>query len=264
LDATIGSVDNLPADNFTTFASNFALQDTTLDMSAKLNTSASARDTAFRKVNINNPTVLENRRFVLSRSNEIANISSEKSAEIQAVLKNAANVRHSPGIDNDRSALFIAENLINNDATGEDGTSGGNALARYITKTINLAEGQDAEDLKVFLAAYRPATANIKLYYKILHAEDGDTLEDRSYVEMTQVTSATVVSDPENREDFKEYEFTIPTAQKTGSSDEVQYVNSSGVTFTGFKHFKIKVVMLSTSSSNIPRIRDFRAIALQI
>lgn len=264
LDATIGSVDNLPGDNFTTFASNFALQDTTLDMTAKLNTSASARDTAFRKVNINNPTVLENRRFVLSRSNEIANISSQKSAEIQAVLKNTANVRHSPGIDNDRSALFIAENLINNDSTGEDGTSGGNALARYITKTINLAEGQDAEDLKVFLAAYRPATANIKVYYKILHAEDGDTLDDTSYVEMTQATSTTVVSDPENREDFKEYEFTIPTAQKTGASDEVQYVNSSGVTFTGFKHFKIKVVMLSTSSSNIPRIRDFRAIALQI
>ena len=67
-----------------------------------------------------------------------------------------------------------------------------------------------------------------------------------------------------NKEDFKEYEFTVPTAKKNGSSDEVQYVNSNDVTFTGFKHFKIKVVMLSTSSSNVPRIRDFRAIALQI
>jgi hypothetical protein len=38
----------------------------------------------------------------------------------------------------------------------------------------------------------------------------------------------------------------------------------SGVTYTGFKHFKIKVVLLSSTPSRVPRIKDFRAIALQI
>jgi hypothetical protein len=56
----------------------------------------------------------------------------------------------------------------------------------------------------------------------------------------------------------------VPTTSLTGPSDEVQYTASSGVTYTGFKYFKIKAVLLSTSSSIVPRVTDFRAIALQI
>jgi hypothetical protein len=81
---------------------------------------------------------------------------------------------------------------------------------------------------------------------------------------MSQVTATTVISDSENQNDLNEYEFKIPDAQLTGASGEVQYVNSSSVTYTGFKQFAIKIVLLSTSPSRVPRVRDFRAIALQI
>jgi len=56
----------------------------------------------------------------------------------------------------------------------------------------------------------------------------------------------------------------LPTANLTGDNGEVQYTTADGVTFTGFKRFKIKVVLLSTSTSRVPRMRDFRAVALQI
>jgi hypothetical protein len=49
----------------------------------------------------------------------------------------------------------------------------------------------------------------------------------------------------------------------TGGSGEYQYIKN-GVTFTGFKHFAVKIVLLSTDPSNPPRVKDFRAIALQI
>jgi hypothetical protein len=129
---------------------------------------------------------------------------------------------------------------------------------------VTLADGQDAEDLKIFLTAYKPGTSDIQLYYKILNAEDSDTLDDQSWTQMTQTTSAVTVSDSENRNDLKEYEYNIPAANLTGTGGEVQYVNSESVTYTGFKYFAIKIVLLSSTTSNVPRVRDFRAIALQI
>ena len=174
------------------------------------------------------------------------------------------NKNLSPAIDRKRTNLLTIENLINNDSTGEESTTGGNAKARYITRQVQLAEDQDAEDLKVLITAYKPSNANIKVYYKIKHETDGEDFGDKSYVEMTQTTSSTIVSDNTNTRDFKEFEFDIPTAKKTGSRGEVQYTNSNGGTFTGYRIFAIKVVMLTTDSNNPPRLKDLRAIALQI
>lgn len=262
-DAKITSIDNLSIDTLRAFLSKFELEDTTTSMTTKLATSATARDSAFRNVNINADTEYDSRRYILSRTNEVANIASEKSGEFVATLTNGTNERHSPAIDNDRAALITVENLINNDSTNEDGTSGGNSLARYVQRTVTLAEGQDAEDLKVFLGAYNPSTASVLVYGKFLNAEDGETLEDKAWVQLTQVTSATVVSDSENTDDFEEYEFQLPTASMTGASGEYQYTVGS-VTYTSFKHFKIKVVLLASSPSRVPRVRDLRTIALQI
>ena len=44
----------------------------------------------------------------------------------------------------------------------------------------------------------------------------------------------------------------------------MQYTNSQGVTFTGYKFFKIKIVLLSPNTSIVPRVKDLRAIALQL
>ena len=80
LDARIVSVDNISIDTFKSFMSKLELQDTTTSLTAKLATSSSARDTEFKRVNINDDTSFSSRRYVLSKSNETANLSSEKSA----------------------------------------------------------------------------------------------------------------------------------------------------------------------------------------
>jgi len=81
---------------------------------------------------------------------------------------------------------------------------------------------------------------------------------------MTQDTLSTVYSDSENEEDFKVFDFSIPTANLTGSLNEVQYTNSQGITFTGFKYMAIKVVLTSESDAVVPRVKDLMAIALQV
>ena len=168
----------------------------------------------------------------------------------------------SPAIDIKRISNISVENKINNDSTGETGASG-NALARYISRQITLDDGQDAEDMKVYLTAYRPATSTILVYYKIQNGEDPGAFKDKAWVAMTQVTSTTTVSDSELKTDWKEFEFAIPTANLTGSSSEVQYTDNS-ITYTGYLSFSVKIVLLSSDTSQVPRVKDLRSVAIQV
>ena len=235
---------------------------TFIDWTAKTTSSANVIDTSFSSVSNNENNEFDSERKIASKSNEAANLSGNKSLQLQAVLRTTSEYV-SPIIDTERMNVISVKNIINNDTTGETNDSGGNALARYITQKVTLAEGQDAEDLKVFLTAYRPDSTDIKVYYKILHGEDSDLFTDVNWVEMT-LNSKSLFSDKQNKEDYKEFEYTIPTAQLTGSSGEVQYTNSASVTFTGFKYYAIKIVLLSTSTALIPKVKDMRGIALQI
>ena len=263
--ANVFSVDRLSLDTMHTSVSKLDLQDTEVVLGGRFATSNTSMDSDFFNIEDDEDTTFITQKFILGNTLEEA--LGSKTGNINVGMSNGLNARHSPVIDSERTSLFAINNLINNDATGEANTSGGNALARYITRTVTLADGQDAEDLKVYITAYKPSTADIKVYYKILHAEDGDELSDRTWVEMNQVTKTSVKSDEANIDDFKEYEYTIPPEQLTAAAQEantvVQYTNSTGTVYTGYKYYSIKIVLLSSTPTNVPRVRDLRAIALQ-
>ena len=260
--ARIITVNRMTAHVLNTKLDNLQLQGTTISVSSKLATSNTARETSFSNINIGEDTPYASERFVLSRSLENTGLGGESSLEVKATLV-STNSKHSPVVDIEKSGSIIVENLINNDSTGETSSSGGSAIARYITRTVNLADGQDAEDLRVYLTAYKPTSSDIKVYYKILHQSDSQTIDDASWVEMTQETLSSLYSDDLRQSDFKEYSYVVPTAELTGSGGEVQYTSDS-VTYTGFKSFAIKIVLLGSNPANPPRVRDFRAIALQV
>ena len=133
-----------------------------------------------------------------------------------------------------------------------------------MTRILELADGQDAEDIKVKLNAYKPSGTEVKVYYKILHRDDSDFFDDRSWVAMSQDTTSTAISSSENNEDFKVFDFSIPSAELTGTNNEVQYTNSEGIIYTGFKYMSIKIVLTSSSQGLTPRVKDLMAIALQV
>jgi hypothetical protein len=64
------------------------------------------------------------------------------------------------------------------------------------------------------------------------------------------------------RSGFVEYDYTIP-AGPNKPAGVLEYTVGSA-TFTGYKTFAVKVIPLSTNSSVIPKIRELRAIALQV
>lgn len=260
---TIDSIDKLEVDTLHINSGYISFDKTSVTPRIRMATSTSARDTQYRRITDNENNNFSTPKYVLSKTLETNNISSEKSAELSIDLT-TSDSRVAPVFDLERINAIIVDNKVNNDSTNETNASGGNATAKYMTRILTLADGQEAEDIKVRLNAYKPASTDIEVYYKILNGDDGDSFDDRSWVAMTQTTSSTVYSDSENTQDFIVYDYSIPAANLTGTLNEVQYTNSQGVTYTGFKYISIKVVMKSSAESIVPRIKDLMAIALQV
>ena len=130
--------------------------------------------------------------------------------------------------------------------------SGGNAKARYISRRVTLEDDFDAQDIKIFLNAYKPKDTDIKVYYRVHNSEDPTSFEDRPYVIMTQETDINRISASET--DVNEYVF-------RSSANNVAYTSGS-IRYDKFKTFAIKIVLGSASTSIIPKVKDLKAVAL--
>ena len=166
---------------------------------------ASANTGTFVPVNINSTNNLTAEKTVYSNSNEQTTYSNTRTGRLKVTMKTVAN-NLSPVIDITQTDFLAVCNDVNNDATNETGKTGGNALSKYITRRVILEEGQDAEDLQVYLDASIPTQSSLKVYGKFLNAADpGNFQEDLNWVELS-----TNAIPSEGTEDFAEYSFSIP------------------------------------------------------
>ena len=365
--ARIVTIVNLTIDNVNLITNMIVPSNNDVRAYAKMATSTSTRDASFFRVNINGDTELSAPRYILSRSIEAdatassPTMAANRSLEIKYELDGRNSVA-SPAIDLDRVTLYHTHNLISTE--GEIGSSedyvknGGNSEARYITRIVTLADGQDAEDLRVYLTAYKPSGSNIFVYYKILAAEDNDSMDDVRWIPMQLneeqgFTAATRYSSSENKDDFLELTYDVPsfptglsgtvyepvgvplsgvvsaaggsntvtgsstsfntqlvagnviridtlsgtfrvhsianstsmtlTSQPSSVSNKsafrvnavnqsgannstgiIEYRNSARARYVGYKYFAIKIVLVNGASTNPPRVKDMRAIALQM
>lgn len=134
-------------------------------------------------------------------------------------------------------------------------SSGGPCLARYITKTITLADGFDAGDLRVFLAANKPSGTEVHVFCKVLSGSDVTQFKDRPYQKLECFNPT--VSPSININEFREYEY-----RPSLTENQLIYTSEDGVTYDTFKYFSIKIVMTSEDTCVVPRIKDLRVIAL--
>ena len=239
--------------------------------------------TTYDSVNLSeNNYFRDSEKKFFSKTNEAALSTVEgnkKSYVIKGTLS-TTNTKVSPVIHAGKSNAIIIENVINNSNVNEHLEVGGAAM-RFITKPIVLGKGNDAEDLQVFVQAYKPIGTEVYVYAKLLNNEDGEALKDKDYSPMVQVTSSNTFSDSVNVDDIKEFEYGFSantdgqdfltsaganTFARLNSSDSniIAYEDSTGGVYKGYKTFSIKIVMTSTSTNIIPLAKDVRAIALQI
>jgi hypothetical protein len=158
-----------------------------------------------------------------------------------------------PIVDTVPVSAVLLKNIINNDYTDET-TRYGNSQVRYISKNVILADGLDAEDMKVYITAYKPTSSNILVYAKILSSDDNQSFDDRDWTLLQQVTEANLFSDSLDESNFIEYEYgfelTPPSSSLVGviTSSSNTTLTGSGSTFSSslVANDVIKVVQSNT------------------
>ena len=208
--AVIQSVDNVKVSHFEPLIYKTSVPLTDITMKVTANTSGSITgNTAFR---LNDRNFFDDAVQVMSKSNEIAVSTTHKSWSQYMTL--TSNHRFlSPTIDTQHFGNLLYENIINNTTTNEHlGREQAGSSAAYVSRVVTLDDNLDAEDLRVLLTAVKPGQDNvdIKVYAKLSNQDEVDDFIDRQWTELDLI-SADDRSDSSNREDYKEYTYSIPT-----------------------------------------------------
>ena len=201
----------------------------------------------------------------ISDSNLYANVSGAR-ATANVTLNPSGNVTSVNIINGGKGyvespTITISEPGRSDNATAvivsEDSKYGGNALCRYITRKVTLADGFDSGDLRVTVRGIRPQGTNIIVYYKVQSAADARNFTDikwrRMYLE----------------NDFNSPDLNTAIDFKYNPSDDprinkLSYVEDNVTYPLGgtFKHFAIKIVLLAECGCVAPTVRNLRVIAL--
>lgn len=163
--------------------------------------------------------------YILSRSTEILNPSlytdsslliNNKSLQIGVNLQTAnVGAYSAPTIENNILDLYSIQNNISNTyqtvtANGvvldTEVAGNGLALCRHIGTKVTFAQDRFAEDIKVYMSAYRPLGTDIKVYARIHNSQDPDAFDDSSWTPLTYTTNMSAYSSTSNDSDFINYE----------------------------------------------------------
>lgn len=195
-----------------------------------------------------NKTFNERGCVVFSKSNDI---NQEKNLRIIISLDKVDNQATTPVIDVETAQLFAyVYQITNNPVTS----------TKYISKKVELQEGFDAEDFRLYVTGYRPIGTNILAYIKIKNESDPVTLKDNQWIPLELTEGASLFSNTSNTTDYKEFLYEIPESAKV--DNVVTYTNDTG-TYTGYRSFAIRLDLLSNDIANVPKILDYRGVAFE-
>lgn len=191
--------------------------------------------------------VVKQNQFILSRSNELTNSSLftneelsiyRKSMLLNVNLASDDNPFTSPNILNSRISVIVGENSISSTVDlDQDGvlidtevSNSGNARSRHIANKLSFDEGRFAEDLKIYMTAYRPIGTEIRLYAKLHNSNDSEPFDDKVWTPLTfSGSTGQKFSSSEDQKDFIEYELTLPKYSPALATSNVSFTASGSV-----------------------------------
>lgn len=158
--------------------------------------------------------ILDYSAIIASRSNEVNNsgnlFANAKSMNANVTFS-TSNPFVSPYVLEENLDFGIQQFLINNDSTNESYANGA-AYSRYVSRPVTLDKDQIAEDLFVYMTAYRPSGTDIEVYSRLLSEEDNENLNQKNWTKMTLdiPTGSSIYSLDSNPKDYVSLIFNIP------------------------------------------------------
>lgn len=354
--ATVSSIENVSLSRFAPYFNVSVPSGTKAKYYVNFaNTTYAKSATNLTEVDIGKNTLLSYPAIIASRSNEVQNSTNlfANSKSFNAKLEfTSDNPFVSPFVLEENLDFGIQQFIINNTSTNE-AYSNGAAYSKYVSKPVILGPDQLAEDLIVYLTAFKPAGTDVEVYAKLLSEDDGENLNQKNWTKLTLdvPTGSNINSLTSNPNDFIELKYVIPATQSgvkvtsgtfripsatnviTGSYSTVntdisvgsvvrvynptfpdtffvdtvtasntttltvssavsnsslqgsgleieiitdknsaflnnqnynivRYFNKSLAKYDGFKVFAVKIVLLSSASYLVPRVEEYRAIAV--
>lgn len=100
----------------------------------------------------------------------------------------------------------------------DSGTGLVKKASRYISRSVQLASGQDADDLQCYIDAYFPPGTNIHVYGKGLASSDGDSFNNKAWSIMPMTSAPGNYSSLVNLNNIVELQYELPSSQQIFSS----------------------------------------------
>lgn len=158
---------------------------------------------------------------IMSRSNELKSAtnlyntdkSSAMRLTLSAKVSDVSNqpTFYSPYVLEEQLDVYTFANDADATTANLDSEVGrGSSRSKHITKKISLANNTFAEDIRVFVNAYKPANTDIRVYAKIHNTADNEPYDDKSWTPLQLVSGNNIISATFAKDDVKEYEYGFP------------------------------------------------------
>jgi len=176
---------------------------------------------------------------------------------VRGVVSNTSLELYNNATETITTEIIKADNIASSEVTTRVG--------QYITKTVDLANNQDADDIVVYLNADIPPNTDVRVYVKLLSATDTGGMNGRVWTLLEKTRASSTVS-------FANWQYKL---RKNDNDEEtpVGGLNSSNVfaytsldgasTYSSFKTFAIKIAMTTSNPAVVPSVFNMGVVALQ-
>ena len=205
---------------------------TSISSKMKARQANNAAMSSFDRVKTNDRNFPDEPLMVKSKTNEISGTTVTKSLVVDHNMT-TANRYVAPFVDLQSQSILIYENMINNSTTNEYLSGKGQADAKYVSRIVTLGDELDAEDIKVFVNAYKPAGTDIKVYAKAVNQADEVNFADGTWSELQRTKNNDKVSSSENRRDVIEYGFEFKDAPASTAVTGIATFTNNTTTING-------------------------------
>lgn len=177
--------------------------------------------------------------YMLSRSLEVQNASLHTNTDLlidrKSIIVNTAisinlsnnELYQSPTINQGDLDMFVIQNDISNTYTTTDANTvvidtevagNGLAVARHIGNKVAFANNRFAEDIRVYMTAYRPANTEIKVYARVHNSADPEAFDDKSWTPLEYKENGSRFSSSDDQNDFVEFTLGLPQYSETANT----------------------------------------------